>query len=601
MYAKLARLAILAAITPCWCAPPSASSWTLARDEHFELYSQLDQRHARPLLDWLEQARAVFLNQSIVPTAGIPRVRVIVFASEKDYELYRIRPFSDGSYVEQGDRHYISMFNGDTERRVAAHELAHALFSSAGVKTPLWFNEGLAEYFSTVRVFGTNAGANAEIGGDFSERRQTLLRRPWIPVPELIALSSEDSLRADRERGEVFYAESWLLADMLISSPGHGAKFEALLDALRSGKSGEEALGSVYGESSEEIERDLHTWLRGRQGARPIQIDLGAPSAGASETSGVPDSEMRFLVADMLAASGQVDRAGAMFSDLAREQPRDARILAALGSLALQKGNAEAARDAWKRAVAEGLADADIAYRYALLADEAGYPKEDIRAALERAVLLKPDFDDARYQLALLEKNAGNYDAAIVQLRAMHSVAPARAYSYWTVIADAYNELGKRADALDAAHRAAQHAHTAAERALAENLAYVSQTDFAVQFARGADGRAEMITTRVPHQSAEDWNPFVEAGDDVRKARGALREIECTDGRTRLYLESGSGTITLAIADPSRVRMRNAPDELTCGPQENVTVEVQYAAPKAVSADGLVRGIDFSPSPALEK
>ncbi|HMD47749.1 MAG TPA: hypothetical protein VKG79_01570, partial [Bryobacteraceae bacterium] len=518
MCAQLARLAfsalaLLAPAVPCLRAAPRTLLWTLERSAHFELYSQLDERHTRQLLDWFEQTRAVFLKQSIVPAAGIPPVRIIAFASAKDYELYRIRAFSDGSYAQAGDRHYITMFAGDDQRRVAAHELAHALFSSSAI-TPLWFSEGLAEYFSTLRV----AGSNAEIGGDFAERRLTLLRRSWIPVAELLAITSEDSLRADRERGEMFYAESWLLADMLVSSPRYGSKFQALRGALRSGKSAADAFRAVCGEAIEEIDRDLHEWLRGRAGARPIRIAASEPPMGAFETSQLSDSAIRPLLADMLAAAGQLDRAGAILSDLAREQPRDSRILAAVGSLALQKGNAEVAREAWKQAVAQGLADADIAYRYALLADQAGSPRDEIRDALERAVALKPDFDDARYKLALLEKNAGNYDAAIAQLRAMHNVAPARAYAYWTVMADACNELGRRGEALDAARRAAQHAHTAGERALAENLAYVSQTDFAVQFARAADGRAEMITTRVPHQSAEDWNPFVEAGDDVRTA-----------------------------------------------------------------------------------
>jgi len=603
MCAKLARLALLVALAILACdvprlrAAPRPLVWTLARGEHFELYSQLDERHTQQLLGWFEHARTVFLSQSIVPAAAIPPVRVIAFTSAKDYELYRIRTFSDGSYVQSGDRRYIAMLAGDDQRRVAAHELAHALLSSSGPSMPLWFSEGLAEYFSTLRV----AGSNAEIGGNFAAHLQSLARRPWIPIPDLLALSSEDSLRADRERGEMFYSESWLLADMLVSSPRFGAKFQAIAGALRLGQSSAGAFLAVFGESIEEIDRDLHTWLRGREGARLMRIPAGVGTTGAFETSELSDSEMRPLLADMLAAAGKLDRAGAMLSDLSREQPQDASILAALGSLALQQGNAEAARGAWSQAVAHGLTDADIAYRYALLADAAGSPKQEIRAALERAVTLKPDFDDARYKLALLEKNDGNFDAAVAELRAMRSVAPARAYSYWTVMADACNELGRRADALDAAHRAAQHAHTAAERALAENLAYVSQTDFAVQFAPGADGRAEMITTRVPHQSVEDWNPFVEAGDDVRIARGALREIECSGGRTRLLVESGAGTITLAIADPSRVRMRNAPEELTCGPQDNIPVEVQYAAPKNSAQDGLIRGIDFRALPALEK
>ena len=51
------------------------------------------------------------------------------------------------------------------------------------------------------------------------------------------------------------------------------------------------------------------------------------------------------------------------------------------------------------------------------------FPAGDIRPALERAVALEPDFDDAHYQLALLEKNAGHYEAAIREFHAMRIVA----------------------------------------------------------------------------------------------------------------------------------------------------------------------------------
>jgi len=81
-------------------------------------------------------------------------------------------------------------------------------------------------------------------------------------------------------------------------------------------------------------------------------------------------------------------------------------------------------------------------------------------------------------------------------------------------------------------------------------------------------------------------------GDDVRTVRGLLREIDC-DAVTEIRVDSGGALLTLAIPDPSRVQMRNAPEEFVCGPQENVLVQVQYAASKNGAADGLVRGIEF--------
>ena len=101
-----------------------------------------------------------------------------------------------------------------------------------------------------------------------------------------------------------------------------------------------------------------------------------------------------------------------------------------------------------------------------------------------------------------------------------------------------------------------------------------------------------MVTARVPHQSAEDWNPFVEVGDDVRTVQGLLREVDC-NAVTEIRVDSGGALLTLAIPDPSRVQMRNAPEEFVCGPQENMLVKVQYAVSKNSATNGLVRGIEF--------
>ena len=99
-----------------------------------------------------------------------------------------------------------------------------------------------------------------------------------------------------------------------------------------------------------------------------------------------------------------------------------------------------------------------------------------------------------------------------------------------------------------------------------------------------------MITTRMPHKAA-NWNPFIEAGDDLRRVQGTLREIDCSTATTRFVIQSSSGILKLAIADPSRVQMRNAPSEFVCGPQEATSVTVEYAASE--TGDGLVRGMEF--------
>jgi len=206
---------------------------------------------------------------------------------------------------------------------------------------------------------------------------------------------------------------------------------------------------------------------------------------------------------------------------------------------------------------------------------------------------LNPDFDDARYTLALLEKNNRQFEVALEHLRAMKIVAPVRAYEYWTTIADACNELDKRDEAIVAAKKAAEHASTPAERARAAQLAHMAQTDLAVGFSRDANGRQQMVTTRIPH-NASNWNPFIEPSDDMRSVQGTLREIECSEKGMRIFVDTTTGPLKLAIPDPSHVQMRNAPAEFTCGPQSGSPVTAEYAVVKASeNGNGIVRGLEF--------
>ena len=588
MFAKLACrvLAFAAMLGPCVGAPPIA--WKLTRTEHFEVYSQIDENRTRRLLTWLEQLRLFFLDQSIVKLDQVPPVRLILFASSNEYEPFRVRALSDGHYAGSDNRRYIAMFAGADEHRIAAHEFAHVALNSSATSFPPCLSEGLAEFFSTVHIDENGS----EIGAEPASHARTLSRPSWISLPELLALRENSAWRADRDGAELFYAESWALAHMLALSPDYGPRFQSLLDAMRAGAPASDAIASTYGRPADEIERDLHAWI-GRRTVKSLRAAGVAAPTLIARTSDLSDFAARSVLADMLAAAGELDRAEALLRDLARETPEDARISAALGTVALNKGDSGTARKEWKHAITQGLSDPDICYRYALLLDAAELPPDEIRSALERAVALRPGFDDARYKLALLHKNAGRYQAALDQLRAIHGVPPPRAFNYWSAMADALNELGKRDDAVDAARKAAQHAATADERAWAANLTYIAQTDLAVQFERDSDGRAHMVTTRVPHQSAEDWNPFVEAGDDMRSVSGLLREIDCSAGATRFRVDSDGAILTLVVPDPTRVRMRNAPEEFVCGPQERVAVQVQYAASKHGDVDGLVRGIDF--------
>jgi Flp pilus assembly protein TadD len=350
-------------------------------------------------------------------------------------------------------------------------------------------------------------------------------------------------------------------------------------------------LEAVYGKTLNTVEHDVHAWMQSARSAPAVMPSVVAGSVKV-EVAEMTPLAAHMALAEVLFDAGELDRAAAMYAALSVNAPHESAIAAALGAIALRRGDREGARREWRRALDGGLADASLCYRYAVLAEDAGLSAAEIRPALERAVMLRPDFEDARYTLALLEMNAGNYERAVTQFRGMKTIASARRYGYWSGLGYCLNEIGRREEAKAAAQHAALYASTPEERERAQQIAYIADTDMTVRFTRDPQGRAQMETTRTRHGDT-NWNPFVEPTDRMRRIEGALREIRCGAGATRFVVASPERELTLSIADPAKVLMRNAPAEFTCGPQKPpAQVKVDYAAAVDPS-EGVIRGVEF--------
>ncbi|MCU1292202.1 MAG: hypothetical protein JWP08_1052, partial [Bryobacterales bacterium] len=445
------------------------------------------------------------------------------------------------------------------------------------------------EHFSTVTI--TNR--QCELGGQIPARVDILRRQHWLAASQLLTADPNSPLRDTRGGAAIFYAESWAVVDMLTSSPDYAPHFRDLMGILNSENiSSQQALATAYNKSPDLVLADAQNWTSHARSARRTLPSL-APETVRMELNQVSQSEARAIVADLLFANGEWDRAEQIYQDLLHASPDNPEILASLGTVALRKANRQGAIEYWRKALDHGLTDAVLCYRYALLADEMELPPKEIERALQQAVTIRQDFDDARYKLALLESNAGEYDAAVNQLQSMSAPRPERAYGYWTALANALSELGKRNEADAAAKQALRFAKTSDERARAAELSWVANTDLAVRFAKSADGKPQLVTTRVPHGAA-DFNPFVEADDHIQVATGRLREVQCSEGKlTGFLVESKAGILSLAVPDPLHVLMRNGPSQFTCGPQTTGNVTVEYAASAKSNTGGLLRGMDF--------
>ena len=113
----------------------------------------LARERGREVLRRLEQIRHVFETRTKRSNLTPLPVRVFVFRGEADFHHYQVHPRSAGYYQPGTDRDYIAMqLRAQDTYRVVYHEYTHLLLRHAGYRVPVWFNEGIAELFSTAEV-----------------------------------------------------------------------------------------------------------------------------------------------------------------------------------------------------------------------------------------------------------------------------------------------------------------------------------------------------------------------------------------------------------------------------------------------------------------
>ena len=126
------------------------------------------------------------------------------------------------------DRNYIVLdLAAEDSWRAVSHDFARLLLSFNYPPTQEWFDEGFAQYFSSLRL-GDN---QAQVGGDPAQNLPwnhalpahfsgpnlpktftELLARPWLPMPELFAMRPGPS-----GYPPMFYAQSWIVMHYLLN------------------------------------------------------------------------------------------------------------------------------------------------------------------------------------------------------------------------------------------------------------------------------------------------------------------------------------------------------------------------------------------------
>jgi tetratricopeptide (TPR) repeat protein len=399
----------------------AAAEWRALRTNHFQVIGDVSAARLREVALRFEQFRAVVTQ--LLPAAlraGSAPVVVIVFPDARSY-----RPFMpvangrtvqvDGSFVDGADTNYITLNveAGDQAFPVVFHEFSHLLLNTAFAEAPLWFNEGLAEYFSTFQV--TDGGRRVLLGKPIS-RHVALLRERRLKLSQLFAIGagSKEYTGEGIER-DLLYAQSWALVHYARHAEGRRfTSLESLARRLADGEAVDESVRAAYGMDLETLDAEVQAYVR-KQNYSHVELSSadGVVMRVDSEAPIIDDADVEAWLGDLLAhlqrgpeAIPRLERALQIRSD-------QARALATLGILRVRQGNRREGLSLLERAAAAGpdVESVQFEYGWALATEEVfdAEREQRARAAFERAITLRPGYPAAIQMLASVYGRSGDF------------------------------------------------------------------------------------------------------------------------------------------------------------------------------------------------
>lgn len=414
--------------------------WLHFQSPNFELYSQNRENESRQLLHHLELFRAMFLGNFRLKERQRQEVTIYFFKSDRDFRAYvsdsyqRKRDYA-GFYLTNPDRAVIYLRPGDgfeETRQLIFHEYGHHLFRVTEQNPPPWFDEGMAELFSTVQV---NAG-KMEFGHPVTGRLWQLANGKLLPLEQLFAVDRQSPVLLRGEHIGMFYSESWALMHYLYfgdsqipAEKRHAFVAMAMRDAFKDTADRRAAFRDVFGMDYPEMEARLEKYVSG--GGRYFwgKHDLPqVPPASTYLKRVVPSPELHVRLAELALRANQTPGAKLALLHAVDQARDDPRPLEVLGAEALREGNPLVAQERWTLAVERGTRNPAIFRELALMESRSWFSSFDpyfrmpadaverLRGYLKRAIEYSPHQTDAYEMLAWVEAFAPTPSIANVML-----------------------------------------------------------------------------------------------------------------------------------------------------------------------------------------
>jgi tetratricopeptide (TPR) repeat protein len=459
---------LAAAVVPVWAAA-AADPWVEVRSPHMVVVSDAGKGVARRVAVRFERFRAAI--KVIWPFARVdPPIPPLILAPRGEEGLKSLLP----EYWEQkGAMHPAGVFVGDSIRpwiavradladlgpevtnpfQVIQHEYVHLVIRLNFERVPAWLNEGMAELLGGVTV----RGDGIVLGAPLEHHLHLLREREPMPVERLFQIDYRSPEYSERDRANLFYAESWALAHYLVLDPkaSRDARYKGFVSKVIDGMEPRAAL-RAEGLETAEIDRALQLYVRQlvyRGSSRATRIE----TAGGFPARDLSEAEWLAVCGAFLVHRGRPVEARSLLDQAERRQPDLPALRRARGLALYREERLDEAREELERAARAEPSDA-VGRLLAAMVSQQTASTADARAVarsqLESALELAPEHPLAHRLLAETLLAQGEVPAAVDHaLRAarlepgsgQHRLTLARAFAAAGQVSEARAQAAKAA------------------------------------------------------------------------------------------------------------------------------------------------------------
>jgi len=608
----------------------AAGPWSAARSENFLVVGDARAEQLSAVAARLEEFRSVF---SQVMEKGYFEHRaptvVLIFADESEYAPFRPLmmgqqdQFVAGYFKSTPDVNYITLAARPTLEETTSivfHEYVHSLVKNRYGQAPVWFDEGLAEYYSAYELAGDRQ--RVRVGKRLAGRLESLRTHELLPLDALLKADRQSPLYNEQDRSSIFYAQSWALVHYLLSDrDGERARqLSQFLNLLATGTSVEDSVRQAFQVDTATLESRLREYVRAGQYAQRMEALRSKPGKSAAvEIAPLSRARSEAHLGDLLLRTERPVEARPFLQRALALDPQLPAAHLSLGILHLSEGALAEAGEHLRQALAVEPQSYLAHYYYAELlrreaseADNsiAGYHARTalIKAELEKVIELAPTFLDAHGLLALVQIERGpelveatrliEYIMSEAPGRQEFKLLRAQLYLRREEFARAREELfplvrNGLADPLVRAEARSILERVSVAEALAAERAKQDET-----MLKQAAEQAPLMPCDMPAPGPQ-LKPVRFAGQQVC---GRLVRIECEENGILLFVEAGDRTLKLYTETFKRIRFVTYNSEIKgrveCGQRTSAQpVLITFNPPRGENTtfDGELTAVEFVP------